>query len=78
MHSHQVQPRRRARVEHPITKRLQAIPRDQRREVILDRIVLSLEEQGASEADWSLSQFARAANTSRVTLYEYFGDLESL
>lgn len=61
-----------------MTKRLQAIPRDQRREVILDRIVLSLEQQGASEADWSLSQFARAANTSRVALYEYFGDLESL
>lgn len=63
---------------HPITESLLSIPRDQRREVILDRIVFYLEREGASEADLSLAELARAAHTSRVTMYEYFGDLGSL
>lgn len=60
----------------PVLEPLQAIPRDQRLEVILERIVYALEREGASESDWTLTQFAQAAGTSRVTIYEYFGTLE--
>ena len=63
---------------HGRAKPLQSIPRDERKEVILDRIVDFLNREGSSEADWTLSQLARAANTSRVTLYEYFGNLDGV
>ena len=75
---HRTQWRSSAQAGHPVTEPLQSIPRDQRLEVILDRIVFLLESEGASESDWTLTQFARAANTSRVTIYEYFGDLHGL
>jgi AcrR family transcriptional regulator len=57
---------------------LQSVPRHQRRDVILDRIVESLNEKGSTESEWNMSQLARAANTSRVTLYQYFGDVEGV
>jgi len=57
---------------------LRSVPAYQRKDVILGRIVDSLNQEGTTESDWNLSQLARAANTSRVTLYQYFGDLEGL
>jgi AcrR family transcriptional regulator len=57
---------------------LQSVPTYRRRDVILDRIVESLNEKGTTETDWNMTQLAKAANTSRVTLYQYFGDLEGV
>jgi AcrR family transcriptional regulator len=73
-------PRSKNRIQtrHGRSKPLQSIPRDERREVILERIVDFLNHQGSSESDWTLSQLARASNTTRVTLYGYFGNLDGL
>jgi AcrR family transcriptional regulator len=70
--------RGRMRVYHDRSTPLQSIPRDERKEVILDRIVHSLKSDAADESAWTLSRLARAANTTRVTLYGYFGNLEGL
>ncbi|HTU16408.1 MAG TPA: TetR/AcrR family transcriptional regulator [Solirubrobacterales bacterium] len=69
---------RRSAARHDRAAPLQSIPRDERREVILDRIVDFLNREGTSESDWTIAQLARSANTTRVTLYEYFGNLDGV
>lgn len=66
------------RLKHDRSKPLQSIPQAERKEVMLDRIVDFLNHEGSIESEWTLSQLARAANTSRVTLYEYFGNLNGV
>lgn len=70
--------RHRGRSRHDDFVPLQSVPQNERRQVILERIAGFLNRRGSSESDWTLSQLARAADTSRVTLYHYFENLEGL
>lgn len=67
-----------ARQRYHRSRPLKSIPREERKEVILDRIVDFLKQEGPDGPTWTFSHLARAANVSRVTLYGYFGDLDGL